>query len=101
VRKTRASTVTSSDKLVRLNAELSLVLDIANTTLNRETTKDECMHNAENLWGKRHAFVEVKCKVTVPGDKAEDEWLYEKERLPKKPKLDIKYVCHKVFTVDY
>ncbi|KAJ7132115.1 enhancer of polycomb-like-domain-containing protein [Mycena epipterygia] len=85
VRKTRASQVTSSDKLLRLQGEFAYPLDLAKSVLARETLKQECARQAQNVWEKRLAVVDLKRKFPTLGDKADDELLIDKERPSKKP----------------
>ncbi|KAF9445195.1 hypothetical protein P691DRAFT_676156 [Macrolepiota fuliginosa MF-IS2] len=85
VRKTRASQVTSSDRLTRLQAELSYPLELAKLILNRETTKKECAQQAQGVWEKRMALVDLKRVYPVLNDKGDEELLVDKERPVKKP----------------
>ena len=52
VRKPRASQVTSSDKLLRLQSELLSSLELAKNVLNREMLKREGAHQSQNVWEK-------------------------------------------------
>lgn len=88
VRKTRASQVTSSDKLARLQNELSYPLEMAKALFAREIMKKETLHNARAVWEKRMTIVDLKRKFPMLGDKADEELLYDKERVVKKPKLE-------------
>ena len=92
VRKTRASQATSSDKLARLHAELSYPLEMAKAILTRENRKRECAHQAQAVWEKRLAFVDLKRMFPAFVDKADDELLIDKEKPGKK--LDASYVKH-------
>ncbi|KAJ7493445.1 enhancer of polycomb-like-domain-containing protein [Mycena galericulata] len=85
VRKTRASQVTSSDKLLRLQGEFSYPFDLATAVLARETLKQECARQAQNVWEKRMAVVDIKRKFPTLGDKGDEDLLLEKERPTKKP----------------
>lgn len=86
VRKTRASQVTSSDKLTRLQAELSYPLELAKLILSRESTKKECAHQTQGVWEKRLGLVDLKhVYPAVFSDKADEELLVDKERPVKKP----------------
>ncbi|KAL4262295.1 Enhancer of polycomb-like protein [Pleurotus pulmonarius] len=88
VRKTRASQVTSSDKLARLQNELSYPLEMAKALLSRELMKKDTLHDAQAVWEKRMTIVDLKRKFPMLGDKADEELLYDKERVIKKPKLE-------------
>ncbi|KXN91311.1 Enhancer of polycomb-like protein 1 [Leucoagaricus sp. SymC.cos] len=85
VRKTRASQVSSSDKLTRLQAELLYPLELAKLILNRESTKKECAQQAKGVWEKRQAVVDLKRVYPAAfSDKADEELLVDKERPVKK-----------------
>ncbi|KAF8647382.1 hypothetical protein AX16_006754 [Volvariella volvacea WC 439] len=87
VRKTRASQATFSDKLGRLQAELSRPLELAQMILNRESMKKELMQQAQTIWEKRLAFVDLKRKYPSLGDKGDEELLVDKERPAKKSEI--------------
>jgi hypothetical protein len=84
----RASQVTSSDKLLRLQFELLSSLDLAKNVLNREPVKREAAHQAQNVWEKRLSLVELKRKFPSLGVKEDEELLHDKERVPKRPRTD-------------
>jgi enhancer of polycomb-like protein len=84
VRKTRASQATPFDKFYRLSTELAVALDIAQATESREPLKKECFQQDRDLFEKRLAFVECKRKVSPPGDKNDDDLIFDKERTRKK-----------------
>lgn len=103
VRKTRASQVTYSDKLTRLQAELSYPLELAKLILNRESTKKECAQHAQDVWEKRMALADLKRMYPALNDKADEELLVDKERPAKKPEpaayvLWIAYLVRLVLT---
>ncbi|KAF8151729.1 enhancer of polycomb-like-domain-containing protein [Crassisporium funariophilum] len=85
VRKTRASQVTSSDKLARLQLELSYPLEIAKSILARETLKKECAVQSQGVWEKRLVFADLKRKFPMLNDKVDEDLLVDKERPAKKP----------------
>lgn len=85
VRKTRASHVTSSDKLTRLQAELSYPLELAKLVLSRETTKKEYAQQAQRIWEQRQSLLDLKRSYPIASsDKADDELLVDKERPARK-----------------
>ncbi|KAF9005081.1 enhancer of polycomb-like-domain-containing protein [Cyathus striatus] len=84
VRKTRAQQTSSSEKLARLQAELSYPLELAKFLLTRETLKKETVEHAQAVWEKRLALVDLKRRYPGLGDKADEELLVEKERIVKK-----------------
>ncbi|KAF8623276.1 hypothetical protein AX17_007482 [Amanita inopinata Kibby_2008] len=87
VRKTRASQATSSDKLARLNAEFQYPLELAKAVLTRESIKKEVAQQAQAVWEKRAALVDLKRKFPSLGDKNDEDLLIDKERPAKKPEL--------------
>ena len=88
VRKTRASHVTFSDKLIRLQNELSTALDIANEVISRETLKKEAAQLHQEVWNQRISFSDLKRKFPTLSTKEDEELLVDKERIPKKPKVE-------------
>jgi hypothetical protein len=80
-RKTRASQVTTSDKLNRLQVELQYPLELAKMILERETLKKKCTDESKDIWEKRLAFVDLKRKLLMLSD---DEDLIDKEKPVKK-----------------
>ncbi|KAK7031410.1 enhancer of polycomb-like protein [Favolaschia claudopus] len=84
VRKTRASQITSSDKLLRLQSEFSYPFDLAKAVLAREGLKQESARQQQAVWEKRQAVADLKRKYPTLGDKADEELLVDKERPPKK-----------------
>ncbi|KAF9483666.1 hypothetical protein BDN70DRAFT_799389 [Pholiota conissans] len=87
VRKTRASQVTSSDKLARLQLELSYPLELAKALLTREKVKNESAVQSQAVWEKRLALVDLKRKFPSFNDKMDDELLIDKERPAKRPEV--------------
>lgn len=98
VRKTRASQATSSDKLLRLQSELAQSLELAKTLLARENLKKENAQQVVQVWDKRLEFAELKRKFPALGTKEDEELLYEKERVAKKPRVE-SLKCDCVFLV--
>lgn len=88
VRKTRASQATSSDKLLRLQNELTQGLELAKTLLSRENLKRDYTQQTLQIWDKRFEFAEHKRKFPSLGTKEDDELLIDKERVAKKPKIE-------------
>lgn len=76
--------MTTSDKLARLQAELSYPLELAKSILARETLKKECTNQSQDIWEKRLAFVDLKRKFSMFSDKGDEELLIDKERPVKK-----------------
>ncbi|KAG2040570.1 enhancer of polycomb-like-domain-containing protein [Suillus americanus] len=88
VRKTRASQATSSDKLLRLQNELTQGLELAKTLLSRENLKRDYTQQTLQVWDKRFEFAELKRKFPSLGTKEDEELLLDKERVVKKPKIE-------------
>ncbi|KAG9312626.1 enhancer of polycomb-like-domain-containing protein [Chiua virens] len=88
VRKTRASQATSSDKLLRLQAEFAQSLELAKTLAAREILKKENAQQVVQVWEKRLEFAELKHKFPGLGAREDEELLHEKERVAKKPRVD-------------
>lgn len=86
IRKTRASQVSVSDKLHRLQAEMSVALELAQSLLHREGIKRESAELAQQVWQKRVAFVDLKRKFSQLGTKEDEDLLVDKERVVKKVK---------------
>ncbi|KAG6837096.1 hypothetical protein H0H93_014989, partial [Arthromyces matolae] len=83
VRKTRAQQAPASDKLLRLQSELSYPLEIAKSLLERETRKREVAQTSQQVWERRMGLVDLKRKYPSLGDRADEELLVDKEK-PKK-----------------
>lgn len=83
--------MTTSDKLARLQAELSFPLELAKSILARETLKKECTNQSQDIWEKRLAFVDLKRKFSMLNDKGDEELLIDKER-PVKKGVEATYV---------
>ena len=92
MRKTRAQQSSSSEKLARLQADLTQPLEIARYLLHREQAKREQAKAAQKLFANRVQFIDYKRRFPTLGDK-EDEvnYLVDKERVVRKP-VDPKYV---------
>jgi enhancer of polycomb-like protein len=65
-----------------------MTLELARTVVNREILKQECVKQGLRVWEKQHDLVELKRKFPSLGDKANEELLYDKERVPKHPKTE-------------
>ncbi|KAI0047478.1 hypothetical protein FA95DRAFT_1518958 [Auriscalpium vulgare] len=87
VRKTRASQASSSEKLIRLQKELLEAIEMAKTVHVREQAKRDVTLQAKEVWEKREGFVNLKRKFPQLSVKEEEELLYDKERVPKRPRL--------------
>ncbi|KAH9949542.1 enhancer of polycomb-like-domain-containing protein [Amylocystis lapponica] len=88
VRKTRAQQATYSDKLLRLQTELGMSLEMALAVRRRELTKRGASAEGKAVWNARLALVEVKRKFSALNTKEDDDLLYDKERPVKKPKAE-------------
>ncbi|EIW79222.1 hypothetical protein CONPUDRAFT_59856 [Coniophora puteana RWD-64-598 SS2] len=81
VRKTRASQATSSDKLLRMQAEFVQSNDIAQLTLTRENMKRDNLQESLKVWEKRIEFMDFKRKFPMLGTKEDEELLQDKEKV--------------------
>ncbi|KAH9479207.1 Enhancer of polycomb-like protein 1 [Psilocybe cubensis] len=81
VLKTRASQVTSSDRLARLQAEFSYPLKLAKAILTTTRTPN---HKSQVVWEKRLAFMDLKRKFPSLNDKIDEELLVNKEQSTKR-----------------
>lgn len=93
VRKTRASQVTFSDKLTRLQSELTNALDIAGEVITRESLKKEALQQSQQVWEQRFIFSDLKRKFPTLSTKEDDELLIDKERAPKRVKTEGYVLC--------
>jgi len=87
MRKTRASQASSSEKLIRLQSELLTAYEMANSVLLREKLKREASQQARAVWERREDLVNMKRRFLSLGSKEDEELFYDKERVPKKPKV--------------
>ena len=87
MRKTRASQASSSEKLMRLQSEFLVSYELANNVVNREVLKKEAALQSRAVWEKRESLVNLKRKFPSLGIKEDEELFYDKERVPKKPKV--------------
>ena len=80
VRKTRASQVTSSDKLARLQAEFAFPLELAKSILTREHLKRESARQSQHIWEQRMQLIELRRQYPMFADKSDEELLVGRER---------------------
>ncbi|KAH9927133.1 enhancer of polycomb-like-domain-containing protein [Epithele typhae] len=92
VRKTRASQTSFSDRMVRLQSELSMALDLVQMVQQRETLKHESESHNSIVWAKRRSLADLKRAQPSLGAKDDEElfWEKDKERPPKKKRLGSK-----------
>ncbi|KAG7090577.1 hypothetical protein E1B28_009684 [Marasmius oreades] len=79
-RKTRASQVSSYDKLARLQVDFASVLHLANLVLQREQLKREAVAHSQHIWEERRELVEIRLKHPTVTEKGDEELLRDKER---------------------
>ncbi|KZS93199.1 hypothetical protein SISNIDRAFT_486115 [Sistotremastrum niveocremeum HHB9708] len=98
IRKTRATSTPTTDKLTRLRAELGQALNLARSVLQREEFKGEQAAESQSVWESRLRFVDLKRQYPGFGYKEEEELLVDKERIVKKrrgsegpPKITLKH----------
>ena len=88
VRKTRAQQATYSDRMSRLQSELLTSLELALAVQTREQHKRRGTTEGRAVWERRVALVALKRKFPSLISKEDDDLLYDKERVFKKPKLE-------------
>ncbi|KAI0372048.1 hypothetical protein BV20DRAFT_978623 [Pilatotrama ljubarskyi] len=88
VRKTRASQASYSDRMVRLQTELGTALDIVRMVQQREVLKRDTQSQNHLVWDKRHVLADLKRAHPSLGAKEDDELFLDRERPPKKPKVE-------------
>lgn len=92
VRKTRASQISSSDKLARLQTEMAHPVRISQLLRDREKVKAEASFQGEQVWASRLDFVELKAKFKSLNDPADEVLLVDKERPTKKQEAYVFFV---------
>ena len=75
-----------------MQSELLSSLDLAKNVLSRENIKRDTAKQAQNVWEKRFALVDLKRRFPILGAKEDEELLHDKERVPKRPKVDPAFV---------
>ncbi|OJT01716.1 Enhancer of polycomb-like protein 1 [Trametes pubescens] len=88
VRKTRASQASYSDRMLRLQGELGTTLDLVRLVHQREQLKRESQSQNHYLWDKRHVLADLKRARPSLGSKEDEELYLDRERPPKKPKVE-------------
>jgi enhancer of polycomb-like protein len=91
VRKTRASQVSYTDKLLRMQAEHELALGVATLLVQRETLKKDAIDAGLAVWQRRAALMDLRRKAPHLATKEDDELFIDKE-VVRKPKDPIMYV---------
>ena len=71
VRKTRASQINTSDKLARLQAELTIPLDLAKSVLQREELKRDALRHSRHIWEQRMQMVELRLQNPALAEKGD------------------------------
>lgn len=89
VRKTRAQQTTYSDKMIRLQSELTTALELAKGVLQRESLKRQVAVEGKAMWERRFIAVDMKRKFPQLGSKEDEELFQDRERVPKKIKTDV------------
>ena len=77
-RKTRASHVTFSDKLIRLQNELTTTFEITNEVVTRGTFKEKKTQLYREVWNQRTVFSDLKRKFPTLSTKDDEELLVDK-----------------------
>jgi enhancer of polycomb-like protein len=92
VRKTRAQQATPSDKVIRLRAEMTSSIELALMILKREQLKQVAPQFTRSVWQKRLPLLDLKRQYASIGSREDEELLLDKEKPPKKPKNESKYI---------
>lgn len=78
-----------------------MALDLAKLAVVRENQKQSSAHETRSLWEKRMQFVDLKRKFPALGTKEDEELLFDKERVAKRPKpTELAYVHFEPSLVD-
>ena len=72
----------------RLQTELDTALELAKNVLQREELKQELAAHTKNVWESRFSFIDLKRKFPSFGSKEDEELFHDKERVPKRIKVD-------------
>lgn len=85
VRKTRASQVAYSEKLLRLQQELGSALELAQNLLQRELVKKEVTEAAHAVWDQRSSLIDIRRKIPSLPPREDEEMFFDKEIIIRKP----------------
>ncbi|KAI8986868.1 enhancer of polycomb-like-domain-containing protein [Trametes punicea] len=88
IRKTRASQTSYSDRMIRLQTELGQTLDLSRFTRQREELKRESHKQGQAVWDKRRVLADHKRAHPSLGTKEDEELFLDKEKPPKRPKVE-------------
>ncbi|KAI9064742.1 hypothetical protein FKP32DRAFT_1665768 [Trametes sanguinea] len=88
VRKTRASQASYSDRMLRLQTELGSALELVRSVRQREDLKRDSHHQNRLVWDKRRGFADLKRSHPSLGSKEDEELFLDKEKPPKKPRVE-------------
>ena len=78
--------------MVRLQNEIGTALDIVRLVQQREILKKDSHMHGRNLWEKRQTLADLKRAHPSLGTKEDDKLFLDKEKPPKKPKVEARYV---------
>jgi hypothetical protein len=85
VRKTRASQVAYSEKLLRLQQELGSALELAHNLLQRELVKKDVAEAAHAVWDQRSSLIDIRRKIPSLSPREDEEMFFDKEIVIRKP----------------
>lgn len=77
--------------MLRLQGELGTTLDLVRLVHQREQLKRESQSQNHYLWDKRHVLADLKRARPALGSKEDEELYLDRERPPKKPKVEQRY----------
>ena len=78
--------------MIRLQTELATALDVVRLVQRRELVKRDVQSQGRVVWGMRQGLVDLKRAHPSLGAKEDDDLFMDKEKPPKKPKVDTTYV---------
>ena len=78
--------MSSSEKLIRLRGELSSAFELSKIVLAREAQKREVGIKSRELWERRMVVADLKRQYPQLGAREDEEMLFDKERVPKRPR---------------
>jgi enhancer of polycomb-like protein len=82
-----ASQVSSSEKLLHLKQELSTAAELVDCVFKCKQLKREVAQQGQDVWEKRGDYTFLKQKFSsLLNPKEDDELLFDKERVVKKPR---------------
>ncbi|KAG9019757.1 Enhancer of polycomb-like protein 1 [Tulasnella sp. 427] len=89
LRKTRRQDTTSQERMLKLQKELGMVLDMARSVLKREELKRDAAKSMTEVFQKRFALVQIKRKSAWAAQQDDNQlFLDEKPKPPRRPPVE-------------